>query len=126
MRCSQVVTADVAPEPVGRPVGRDQRVLYGVGRLLAVAQGTQGDRPQPVAVPADELAEGVPVAGDVGAQQSRVVAVGVGPVTARPYRSATPYAARRRGRRTGRQGARTVISLTVSVNLPVACPAAAW
>ena len=81
----------VAPEPVGRPVGRQQRVLQRVGRLLAVAERAQGDRPEPVAVPADQLGERVRVAGDVGAQQRRVVAR-VAPRRSRlaPYRAARP------------------------------------
>ena len=96
MRCSQVVTADVAAEPVGRPVRREQRVLDRVGGLLAVAEGAQGDRPQPVAVPADQLAERVRVAGDVGAQQGGVVAVlRSAPVTARPYRAGSQRIASR-------------------------------
>ena len=74
IRCSQVVTADVAAEPVGGPVGRDQRVLHGVGGLFAIAEGAQGDRPQPVPVPADQLGEGVRVTADVRAQQRVVVA----------------------------------------------------
>ena len=73
MRCSQVVTAAVAAEPLGRPERRQQRVLQRVGGLLAVAERAQRDRPQPVAVPADQLAERVGVAVGVGAQQRRVV-----------------------------------------------------
>jgi hypothetical protein len=60
---------------VGRPEGRYQGVLDGVGRLLAVAQGTQGDGPQPVAVTPDELAEGIGVTVDVARQKIVVACV---------------------------------------------------
>ena len=51
--------------------GGEQRVLQGVRGLLGVAEGAQRDRPQPVAVPADQLAERVGVAVGVRAQQVR-------------------------------------------------------
>ena len=63
----------VAAEPGRAAVRREQRVLEGVGGLLAVAEGAQRDRPEPVAMPADQLGERVRVAGDVGAQQSASV-----------------------------------------------------
>src|SRR3712207_7217538 len=50
-----------------------QRVLEGVGRLLAVTDGAQGDRPEPVAVAAGQFGEGVAVAVGVGTQKLRVV-----------------------------------------------------
>ena len=62
IRCSQVVTADVAAERPARPEGREQRVLQRVGRLLAVAEGAQRHGPQPVPVPADQLGERVGIA----------------------------------------------------------------
>src|SRR5919112_611308 len=54
----------------------EQRVLDGVGGLLAVADGAQGDGPQPVAMAADQLGEGVRVTVDVRAQQIRVARLG--------------------------------------------------
>ena len=64
----------VAAERVGATVGRDQGVLERIGGVLPVAGGAQGDRPQPVAVPREQLAEGVGVAGEVGLEQGSVVA----------------------------------------------------
>jgi hypothetical protein len=46
---------------VRSPEGRDERILYRVRRLLRIAKGAEGDRPQPVTVAANELAEGVSV-----------------------------------------------------------------
>jgi hypothetical protein len=57
--------------PTG-PEGRQQRVLQGVGGLLAVAEGAHGDGPQPVAVPADELAERVGITLGVRLEELRV------------------------------------------------------
>ena len=57
--------------PTG-PEGRQQRVLQGVGSLLAVAEGAHGDGPQAVAVPADELAERVGVTLGVRLEELRV------------------------------------------------------
>ena len=59
----------VAAEGVGPAEGGEQRLLDGVGRLLAVAEGAQGHRPQPVAVATDQLAERVRVPVDVGGEQ---------------------------------------------------------
>ena len=65
----------VAParRPPLRPArnARQQGVLQRVGCLLAVAEGAQRHRPEPVAVPADQLAEGIRVAGGVGLQRAR-------------------------------------------------------
>ncbi|CAM5338983.1 hypothetical protein STANM309S_01111 [Streptomyces tanashiensis] len=74
MRWSQVVTADW-PRKVwaGGPEGGDQGVLDGVSGLLAVPQGPQGHRPQPVAVAPHELTEGVRVSGDMTFQEFPVV-----------------------------------------------------
>ncbi len=44
----------VAPEAGGGAVGREQGVLQGVGGLLAVTDGAQRHRPEPVAVPPDQ------------------------------------------------------------------------
>ena len=51
----------VTAEGVRSPEGGDERILYRVRRLLRIAKGAEGDRPQPVTVAADELAEGVSV-----------------------------------------------------------------
>ena len=59
----------VAAEAGGGAMRGEQGVLHRVGGLLAVADGAQGDRPQPVAVPADQLGEGLGIAVDVRAQQ---------------------------------------------------------
>jgi hypothetical protein len=63
----------VAPETACRAVGGEERVLQGVGGLLAVGESPDGDGPQPVTVSAEQLTEGVAIAGGVGAQQPRVV-----------------------------------------------------
>ena len=86
----------VATEPVGGPVGRQQCVLERVGRLFAIADGAQSDRPEPVPVPPDELGERVPVAVDVGAQQSPVIGGwlrlhGLHPIRRGPPRTAYPF-----------------------------------
>jgi hypothetical protein len=47
----------VAAEPGSLPVGRDERVLYGVFGLTCIAEGAQRDGPGPIAVPGDENAE---------------------------------------------------------------------
>ena len=57
--------------PTG-PEGRQQRVLQGVGSLLAVAEGAHRDGPQAVAVPADELAERVGITLGVRLEELRV------------------------------------------------------
>jgi hypothetical protein len=61
----------------------NQRLLHRVRGLLTVTQGTQGDCPQPVAVPACELAEGMGVAIDVRQHERPIVSVRSDP-TARP------------------------------------------
>ncbi len=68
----------VAAEAVRPAVGGHEAVLEPVGRVVGVAHGAQGDRPQPVAVSGEERGEGVVVAGDVGGQE-----VDVGPVVRR-------------------------------------------
>ncbi len=69
----------VATERLGPAEGRDQRVLQRVGRVLGVAGGAQGDRPEPVPVAGEELTEGVRVAGEVRLEQGPVVAGRRGP-----------------------------------------------
>jgi hypothetical protein len=59
----------VAAESVRPPEGRNERILYCVRRLLRIAEGPQGDRPQPVAVAAEQLAERVRVAVNVPTEQ---------------------------------------------------------
>ena len=59
----------LAAERPGPAVRRDQAVLQPVGGVLGVAHGAQRDRPEPVAVPGEEHAEGVGVAGDVRGEQ---------------------------------------------------------
>ena len=71
----------VPSEAVGAVERREQRVLEGVGSLLAVTRRADRHRPEAVAVPADELGERVRVAGDMGAQQRTVVGVGCHPRT---------------------------------------------
>ena len=61
----------VAAEGPGPAVRRDQAVLEPVGGVLAVAHRAQGDRPEPVAVPVEQDAERLGVAGDVGARAAR-------------------------------------------------------
>ena len=61
----------VAAEGAGPAVRRDQAVLQPVGGVLGVAHGAQRDRPEPVAVPGEEHAEGVGVAVDVGGAAAR-------------------------------------------------------
>ena len=59
----------VPAESGGPAVRGEQRVLDGVGGLLAVAERTQRHCPEPVAVPADQLTERVLVTVDVGAEE---------------------------------------------------------
>lgn len=59
----------LTPEGMGCAEGGDQGVLYGIGRFLAVSQGTQRHGPQPVAVPSYELTEGIGVAGYVASEE---------------------------------------------------------
>jgi hypothetical protein len=67
------------------PVGGDQGVLYGVGGFLAVAEGAQRHRPEPVAVPADYLGEGMRIAVHVPGEELAVVSgVADGVVQRRP------------------------------------------
>ena len=61
-----------APEGVGAPKGRDEGFLYGIGGHLRVAGGPQGQRPHPVTVATEELAESVGVAGAVCREQLAV------------------------------------------------------
>ncbi|GAB3995191.1 hypothetical protein GCM10029992_11800 [Glycomyces albus] len=63
----------VAFEGAGGLVGLDHGVLDGLGGVLGVGQGAHGHGPQSSAVAAEQLTEGVPVAGDVAGEQ---VAVG--------------------------------------------------
>ena len=68
-RCSQVVTCASPRNDAGAAVGRDHAVLQAVGGVVGVAHRAQGDRPQPVAVAGEQLAERLGVAGDVGGEQ---------------------------------------------------------
>ena len=49
-------------ERLGPPERGDERLLYGVGGHFRVAGGPQGQRPHPIAVAPEQLAEGVRVA----------------------------------------------------------------
>ncbi|OKI32803.1 hypothetical protein A6A29_20300 [Streptomyces sp. TSRI0281] len=62
----------LAAEGVGGPEGRHQGVLDGVSRFLPVPEGAQRHGPQPVAMAAYELTEGVRFACDVLGEQFRV------------------------------------------------------
>jgi hypothetical protein len=64
----------VAAEAAGPPERRDQPVLEAVGGLLAIAGRAQGDRPEPVAVTGEELAERLWIARDVRGEQLGVAA----------------------------------------------------
>lgn len=59
----------LAAEGVGGAKGRDQGVLDGIGRFLAIAQGPQRHGPQPVAMTSYELTEGVRFAGYVASEE---------------------------------------------------------
>ena len=65
----------VATERLGPAERGDHRVLEGVGGVRRVAGRAQGDRPEPVAVPAEQGAESLRVTGDVRGQQRTVVFV---------------------------------------------------
>ena len=65
----------LAAEGVGGAVGGDQSVLDGVSGLLAVPQGAQCHRPEPVAVPPHELAEGVGIALDMAGEEILIARV---------------------------------------------------
>jgi hypothetical protein len=66
----------LAAEGMSGSESGDQGVLDGVGSLLAVAEGTQRHRPEPVAMTAYELTEGVRFACDVPGQEIPVVRIG--------------------------------------------------
>ncbi|GAA3472909.1 hypothetical protein GCM10018965_074620 [Nonomuraea roseola] len=51
------------------PVSGDERVLYGISRLVGVAQRAQGDRPHAVAVPLDYLTERMLIPVEVPGEQ---------------------------------------------------------
>ena len=59
----------LAAEVRGPAEGGDHRVLERVGGLLRVADRAQRDRPQPVPVPAEQLAERLGVSGHMPAEQ---------------------------------------------------------
>jgi len=59
----------LTPEVTRPAESGDHRVLQRVGRLLGVADGTQRDRPQPVPVPAEQLAERLAVSGHMPAEE---------------------------------------------------------
>ena len=63
----------LAAERVCRPVGGDEGVLDGVGRLFPVAEGAYRHGPEAVAVTSDDLAEGFAVAVDVPGEEFAVV-----------------------------------------------------
>lgn len=75
MRCNQVVTAD-SPERASPPVCRDEPVLHAVRRELPVTTHPDSDRPHPVLVPSEDLAEGVRVTGAVGGKQLGIRPIG--------------------------------------------------
>ncbi len=98
-RCSQVVTA-ASPRKLSAPAERrDQSVLQTVGGGLRVAGRAERHRPEPVAVPGEELTEGLGIAGDVRGEEVGVAAHGVS-VHARPPPPARP------GSRPGPPGAK--------------------
>ena len=76
IRCIQVVTAASPRKEPGPAVRRDQAVLQPVGGVLGVAHRPQRHGPEPVAVPGEQLGEGVRVAVHVRAQQLGVGQVG--------------------------------------------------
>ncbi len=59
----------LATEGVGGAKRGDQGVLHGIGRFLAIPQGPQRHGPQPVAMPAYELTEGVRFTGYVASEE---------------------------------------------------------
>jgi len=66
----------LAAEARRAPERRDHRVLQCVGRFLRVGERPDRDRPQPLPVPDEQLAEGIRVAIDVQAQQRGVAEPG--------------------------------------------------
>ncbi len=66
----------LATEGVSGAEGRHKSVLHGVGSLLAVAERTQGHRPETVTMPPHELTEGIRFACDVLGQEILVADVG--------------------------------------------------
>src|SRR5664279_1572297 len=89
--------------------GRDQRLLDGVRRLFAIAQGVHRDGPEPIPTPPGELAESLRIPVHVRTHQGLVVPLGNDLAT----------------RSSSRPGARivhaTVISETTSRNSPELC-----
>lgn len=65
----------LAAEGMGGPEGGDQGVLDRVRSLLTVAQGSQGDGPEPVAVAPYKLTEGIRVPCDMACQKVLVACV---------------------------------------------------
>lgn len=59
----------LSPECVGGTEGGDEGVLHRVCGFLPVTQCAQGHGPEPVAVAAHQLTEGVPIPGDVAGQE---------------------------------------------------------
>ena len=68
----------LAAEARRAPEGRDHRVLQRIRRVLGVVQRPDGNRPQPVPVPGEQLAEGIGVAVDMQPQQLGVAELGCG------------------------------------------------
>jgi hypothetical protein len=67
----------VTAERVRSSESRDECILYRVRRLLRIAKSTESDRPQPVTVAADELAERVRVTVQMSGEQYLVGRIGV-------------------------------------------------
>lgn len=70
-------------EGMSSSVCGDQGVLDGISGLLTVAQSTQGDRPETVAMTPNKLTEGVRVACDMSSQELLVAHVADCPVVQR-------------------------------------------
>ena len=71
----------IAAEAGGTPEGRDHRILERVSGLLRIAERADGDRPQAIPVPLEQLTERVRIAVDMSAQQflvGRGAVVGTG------------------------------------------------
>ena len=62
----------VTPEGAGTAKGRDERFLHSIGGHLRVAGGPKCDRPHPIAVATEDLAECFSVAGAVCGEQLTV------------------------------------------------------
>ncbi len=62
----------IAPKPIGSLERCDHRILQSVGRLLRITECTDGNGPEPVPMPPEQLAECIGITRHVPPEQLRV------------------------------------------------------